>query len=81
MAAIRSWLRNDAGLDVDHWSGHTGCVILAPHLTRFTKKELGLPHRDEATARQQADGMCWSEENELYNDGAAFKITAATSAA
>src|SRR3954447_24291047 len=20
---------NDSGLDVDHWSGHTGCVILA----------------------------------------------------
>ena len=27
---------NDAGLDVDHWSGHTGCVILAPHLIRVT---------------------------------------------
>ena len=24
--------RNDAGLDVEHWTGHTGCVILAPHL-------------------------------------------------
>jgi len=67
---------NDAGLDVDHWSGHSGCVILAPHLVKFTKKELGLPHRDQATPRQQADGMCWSEEHELYNDGAAFKITA-----
>jgi hypothetical protein len=22
---------NDAGLDVEHWTGHTGCVILAPH--------------------------------------------------
>ena len=21
---------NDAGLDVHHWTGHTGCVILAP---------------------------------------------------
>ena len=67
---------NDAGLDVDHWSGHTGCVILAPHLTRFTKKHLGLPHWDAATARQRTDGMCWREEGELYNDGAAFKITA-----
>lgn len=67
---------NDVGLDVDHWSGHTGCVILAPHLTRFTKKELGLPHRDAATPRQQADGMCWLDENELYNEGSAFKITA-----
>ncbi len=67
---------NDAGLDADHWSGHTGCVILAPHLTRFTKKELGLPRHDQATPRQQREGMCWRDENELYNDGAAFKITA-----
>lgn len=67
---------NDAGLDVDHWSGHSGCVILAPHLIKFSKKELGLPHWDEATPRQQADGMCWREDSELYNDGAAFKITA-----
>ncbi|MFN9915280.1 MAG: hypothetical protein ACK53L_22010, partial [Pirellulaceae bacterium] len=22
---------NDAGLDTRHWTGHTGCVILAPH--------------------------------------------------
>ncbi|MEN6584781.1 MAG: hypothetical protein ABFE02_01845, partial [Sulfuricella sp.] len=66
----------DAGLDVDHWSGHSGCVILAPHLVQLTKKELGLPHRDNATPRQLADGMCWSDEGELYNDGAAFKITA-----
>jgi len=21
---------NDAALDIDHWSGHTGCVVLAP---------------------------------------------------
>lgn len=67
---------NDAGLDVDHWSGHTGCVILAPHLTQFTKKALGLPHWDNATPRQRADGMCWREESEHYNDGSAFKITA-----
>ena len=35
---------NDARLDVDHWTGHTGCVILAPHLVTLTKDELGLPH-------------------------------------
>ena len=34
---------NDAALDIKHWSGHTGCVILAPHLVNFTKQELGLP--------------------------------------
>ena len=28
---------NDAGLDVEHWTGHTGCVILAPHLVKLTK--------------------------------------------
>jgi hypothetical protein len=67
---------NDAGLDVEHWTGHSGCVILAPHLIHFTKKELGLPHRNDATARQVADGMCWDDEGERYNDGAAFKITA-----
>jgi len=67
---------NDAGLDVEHWSGHSGCVILAPHLIKLTKQELGLPHRDSATPRQQADGMCWNDASELYNDGAAFKITA-----
>ena len=26
--------QNDAGLDVEHWTGHTGCVILAPHLMK-----------------------------------------------
>jgi len=66
----------DAGLDVDHWSGHTGCVILAPHLTRLTKQALGLPHWDEASERQRAEGMCWRETGELYNDGQAFKLTA-----
>ncbi|HDK38570.1 MAG TPA: hypothetical protein ENG92_06105, partial [Thiolapillus brandeum] len=66
----------DAALDVEHWTGHTGCVILAPHLVNFTKKELGLPHWDEANERQRKEGMCWKAEDELYNDGQAFKITA-----
>ncbi len=65
----------DAGLDVEHWSGHTGCVILAPHLIRLTKRELGLPHVDQATERQKADRMCWSDPDEKYNDGQAFKVT------
>ena len=67
---------NDAGLDTDHWSGHTGCVILAPHLIGTTKLSLGLPHFDAATERQRRDGMCWRTEDELYNAGQAFKITA-----
>ena len=66
---------NDAGLDVYHWSGHTGCVILAPHLVTLTKKELGLPHYDEATDRQRADSMCYRQDGEKYNNGVAFKLT------
>lgn len=67
---------NDSGLDVEHWSGHSGCVILAPHLVTAKKKDLGLPHVSEATPRQKRDGMCWEDEDELYNDGGAFKLTA-----
>ena len=66
---------NDAGLDPSHWTGHSGCVILAPHLMGTTKKELGLPNIKEATDRQKRDRMCWEKEDELYNDGGAFKIT------
>lgn len=66
---------NDAGLDIESWSGHTGCVILAPHLIHFSKQELGLPQWDSATPRQRADGMCWKEAGEKYNNGQAFKIT------
>ncbi len=66
---------NDAGLDVEHWSGHTGCIILAPHLTHLTKREVGLPHVSRATERQRRDRMCWEKEDELYNDGEAFKAT------
>ncbi len=66
---------NDAGLDPEHWTGHSGCVILAPHLIGTTKKELGLPNISEATERQKRDGMCWEKEDELYNEGGAFKIT------
>ena len=67
---------HDLGLDVEHWTGHTGCVILAPHLVTLKKKDLGLPHYDDATERQRKDGMCWKQEDERYNDGESFKITA-----
>lgn len=66
---------NDSALDAEHWTGHTGCVILAPHLTTVTKKSAGLPHWDDATGRQRRDGMCWKTEDELYNGGNAFKLT------
>ncbi|HWN96758.1 MAG TPA: hypothetical protein VNT99_17145 [Methylomirabilota bacterium] len=67
---------NDAGLDVEHWTGHTGCVILAPHLIRVKKRDVGLPSWADATERQRRDGMCWKTEDELYNNGNAFKLTA-----
>ncbi|MFO0580822.1 MAG: hypothetical protein U0229_00970 [Anaeromyxobacter sp.] len=67
---------HDAALDVSGWTGHTGCVILAPHLVGLRARDLGLPHEREATARQRRDGMSWSREGDLYNGGRAFKITA-----
>ncbi len=66
---------NDAGQDIDHWTGHTGCVILAPQLIGLTKKELGLPNQSDATDRQKRDGMCWEKEGDLYNEGLAYKMT------
>ena len=66
---------NDAALDAEHWSGHTGCIILAPHLVDITKKDVGLPQFDEATERQREDGMFWKSEDEKYNDGIPFKLT------
>jgi hypothetical protein len=66
---------NDAGLDVDGWTGHSGCVILAPHLTKLRKKDVGLPHASRASERERAAGMCWTEEGELYNEGRPFKLT------
>ncbi|MFW5883260.1 MAG: hypothetical protein ACOCVG_02735, partial [Verrucomicrobiota bacterium] len=67
--------QNDAALNPDGWTGTTGCVILATHLIGIKKKEVGLPHISEATERQKRDGMCWENEDELYNDGGAFKLT------
>jgi len=66
---------NDAALDIMHWTGHTGCIVLAPHLQGISKKTLGLPHVSQATARQKRDGMCWEREDEPYNGGKAFKVT------
>ena len=66
---------NDAALDPEHWTGHTGCVVLAPHLNGLNKRDLGLPAWDDATERQRRDGMCWRKPDELYNEGGAFKLT------
>lgn len=65
---------NDAALDIDQWTGHTGCIILAPHLVHCRKQALGLPHYKEATERQRKDGMSWQHEDELYNEGKPFKL-------
>ena len=65
---------NDAALDPVTWTGHSGCVILAPHLIHCTKQELGLPHVDDATPRQRRDGMCWTSPDDRYNGGSAFKV-------
>ena len=67
---------NDLSLRPEAWTGHTGCVILAPHLTKLTKRSVGLPNFDHATPRQRRDGMCWKLDAELYNGGSAFKVCA-----
>ncbi len=67
---------HDSALDPVHWTGHTGCIILATHLMTLKKKDLGLPHIDAANERQKREGMCWSDPDEYYNDGTPFKITA-----
>ena len=67
--------QNDAALEPETWTGHTGCIVLAPHLKTLKKKDLGLPHYDDATERQRNDGMCYKNDDDLYNDGGAFKIT------
>jgi len=65
---------NDAALDVMHWTGHTGCVIVAPHMAGIKKKDLGLPHEKDATERQRRDGMFWRDPEEPYNGGGSFKV-------
>lgn len=67
---------NDSALAPSGWTGHSGCIILAPHLSLIRKVDLGLPHVDQATDRQRRDGMCWSDESELYNEGKPFKLCA-----
>lgn len=67
---------NDAALDPIHWTGTSGCIILATHLVTLSKKDLGLPAYEQASERQRRDGMCWKEPDELYNNGKPFKVCA-----
>lgn len=60
---------------VGSFTGVTGLVVLAPHLVDLTKKELGLPHISDATNLQKEQGMCWTNEDEKYNNGNSFKCT------
>ena len=67
---------NDAALDPEHWTGHTGCVILAPHLIDARKE--GSRPAARGTRRPSASSAtacAGSEEDELYNGGTAFKLT------
>jgi hypothetical protein len=65
---------NDPAMDPETWTGHSGCIIVAPHLTNLTKKELGLPHSSEATERQRRERMCWERDDERYHGGKPFKV-------
>ena len=49
-------------------------MILAPHLVGMKKKDLGLPHFEEASGRQRREGMCWRQEDGVHNSGGAFKL-------
>jgi hypothetical protein len=69
------WAENDAGLDIEHWTGHTGCVIVAPHLAGTPKQSLNLPSKAKATERQIRDGMYCDDPDEPYNGGDPFKLT------
>ena len=66
---------NDSGLDIENWTGHTGCVIVAPHLAGTPKQILNLPSKSNASEREIRDGMYYENPNELYNNGGAFKLT------
>ena len=66
---------NDAGLDIEGWTGHTGCIIVAPHLAGTPKKLLQLPKKCDATDRQIRDGMYFDDPDEAYNGGDPFKLT------
>ena len=66
---------NNIALHPNDYTGHMGFVILAPHLTEYTKYELGLPHADEATEKQKRQGVYYTDKDEKYNNGSPFKIT------
>ncbi len=72
---------NDAGLDAEHWTGHTGCVILAPHLVKLTKKALGLPHGTRPATASDATGCAGRTRTNFTTTAGLSKSRRATSAA
>jgi hypothetical protein len=78
MAGSPSLPENNAALEPETWTGHSGCILVAPQLTQLRKKDLGLPHISEASERQKRDGMCWTDESERYHNGRPFKLMART---
>ncbi|MCO6430040.1 MAG: hypothetical protein J5J00_04210, partial [Deltaproteobacteria bacterium] len=56
------------------WCGHVGYITLAPHLCGISKKDAGLKHFSEASEREKKEGMAYSDEKELYNNGKPFTV-------
>lgn len=56
---------NNLALNPEHWTGDTGVIIFAPHLTGMTFKELGI---DPTTLNGSASA------SDRYNDGQAFLL-------
>src|SRR5258707_15763681 len=61
---------NDAGLDPENWTGHTGCVILAPHLIKVKKKEVGCPQGAFPTPGKRRAGLRGKPKEEPLTTGA-----------
>lgn len=66
---------NAPGLPDDLHTGVEGMVIVAPWLTTVKKIDLGLPSKVEASAEELEKGYYYESEDELYNNGTAFKMT------
>ena len=67
---------NDAGADIEHWTGHTGYVILAPHLPTLPRRTWAC--RTGTTPRSGSGGTAsaGAAPTKPYNNGNAFKVTA-----
>jgi hypothetical protein len=66
--------KNDAAADLG-WSGHTSCIIVAPHLPKLRKVDIGLPYCDVASDEERESGLAWRHAEELVNGGKPFHLT------